>query len=319
MKKKMISQILSHEVFRAQPPVLVDVGASGEVHKEWAEIAPYAVCIAFDGDDRELKSIRSSSSGYRELILYHRVLSAVRGEHTDFYLTASPYCSSTLEPDQQKLAPYNFHPFFAVEQKLQLKSVTLEEVLQENAIGYIDWFKTDSQGTDLRLFASLAPEIAGNVKIAEFEPGIIDSYCGEDKFHDLLSYMNGKNFFLDTLDVEPVYRLRPETVAKYGLSPKVWRYAKQTPGWVNLTFLNNGADWEKWSLRDALFFMVSCLVCRQYGMALEFAAPMSERFPEEKIFERIADHARKKLKPGFFTLCATVLFRKAARFLRNRL
>ena len=317
--KKIISQILSHKVFQEQPPVLVDVGASGEVHKEWAEIAPFAVCIAFDGDDRELKSIRSSSSGYRELILYHRVLSAVKGEYTDFYLTASPYCSSTLEPDHQNLAPYNFHPFFDVEKKLQLKSVTLEEVLNENDIGYIDWFKTDSQGTDLRLFSSLPSGVAGNVKIAEFEPGIIDSYCGEDKFHDLLKWMNGKNFFLDTLDVEPVYRLRPETVEKYGLSPKVWRYAKQTPGWVNLTFLNNAADWEKWSLRDSLFFMVACLVRRQYGMALEFAAPMAQRFPDEKIFDSIAVYARKKLTPGFIKICMSVLFRKAARFLRSRL
>ena len=76
MKNKLIRQIMEHEVFRQQPPVLVDVGASGEIHEEWAEIAPYSLCIAFDGDDREFKSDKSSESGYRELILYHRVLTA---------------------------------------------------------------------------------------------------------------------------------------------------------------------------------------------------------------------------------------------------
>ena len=55
-------------------------------------------------------------------------------------------------------------------------------------------------------------EIIDNIKIAEFEPGIIDAYCGEDKFYDLLKWMNGKKFFLNSLNVEPVYRLKTETV-----------------------------------------------------------------------------------------------------------
>ena len=48
--KKIITSFMEHEALKKQPPVLIDVGASGEIHKEWALIAPYAVCIAFDGD-----------------------------------------------------------------------------------------------------------------------------------------------------------------------------------------------------------------------------------------------------------------------------
>ena len=317
--KKIITRFMEHEALKKQPPVLIDVGASGEIHKEWALIAPYAVCIAFDGDDRELKSIRSSSSGYRDLIVYHRVLSAAPGEHTDFYLTASPYCSSTLEPNREGLAPYYFSPFFDVQKKLQLKAVTLDEVLKENNLEYIDWFKTDSQGTDLRLFASLSDEQIDQVKIAEFEPGIIDAYCGEDKFYDLLKWINSKNFFLDTLNVEHVYRIKPETTQKYHLSAKVWRYAKPVPGWVNLTFLNTGKNWEKWSLRDCLLFIACGLINHQYGMVLEFSALMKQRFPEEELFAAAAKYAEKKLRPNFFRLCLSVFQRKLLRFLLFRL
>ena len=319
MKNKLIRQIMEHEVFRHQPPVLVDVGASGEIHEEWAEIAPYSLCIAFDGDDREFKSDKSSESGYRELILYHRVLTAKEEEKCDFFLTVSPYCSSTLPPDTAGLKPYSFRPFFEVEKQLQLKSVTLNEVLKENSLDYIDWFKTDSQGTDLRLFASLPEAVAEKVKIADFEPGIIDAYCGEDKFYDLLKWMNGKNFFLDTLDVECVYRIQPETLQSFQLSSKVWRYAKPTPGWVNLTFLSNGAGSEAWTLRDTLFFMVCCLIKKQYGMLLEFASEAKKRFPEEeKIFSAAAEKALKELKPSFFTLCRRTLCRKLISFLRRK-
>ncbi|MBR1952627.1 MAG: FkbM family methyltransferase [Lentisphaeria bacterium] len=317
--KKLIVRFMEHEALKKQPPVLVDVGASGEVHKEWALIAPYAICIAFDGDDRELKSIRSCSSGYRDLIVYHRVLSAVAEEHTDFYLTASPYCSSTLEPDRKGLESYHFCHFFDVQKKLQLKAVTLDEVLKENNLKYIDWFKTDSQGTDLRLFTSLSDEQIDFVKIAEFEPGLIDAYCGEDKFYDLLKWINSKNFFLDTLNVEYVYRIKPETTQKFNFSPKVWRYVKPVPGWVNLTFLNTGKNWENWSLRDCLFFIVCGLINHQYGMVLEFSSLMKQRFPEEELFSDAAKYAEKKLRPNFFKLCLSLFHRKLFRFLLIKL
>ena len=49
----MIDKILSRPEFQTEPPVLVDVGASGELHARWKPFAKYAVCIAFDADDRD--------------------------------------------------------------------------------------------------------------------------------------------------------------------------------------------------------------------------------------------------------------------------
>lgn len=184
---------------------------------------------------------------------------------------------------------------------------------------YIDWFKTDSQGTDLRLFTSLSDEQIDFVKIAEFEPGLIDAYCGEDKFYDLLKWINSKNFFLDTLNVEYVYRIKSETTQKFNFSLKVWRYVKPVPGWVNLTFLNTGKNWENWSLRDCLFFIVCGLINHQYGMVLEFSSLVKQRFPEEELFSDAAKYAEKKLRPNFFKLCLSLFHRKLFRFLLIKL
>ena len=41
MKKKIICEIMKHEVFQTYLPVLVDVGASGEIPKEWVQLVPY--------------------------------------------------------------------------------------------------------------------------------------------------------------------------------------------------------------------------------------------------------------------------------------
>jgi hypothetical protein len=50
---KIIKTILESDYFAAAPPVLVDIGASGEINTKWKPIAPYSICIAFDADDRE--------------------------------------------------------------------------------------------------------------------------------------------------------------------------------------------------------------------------------------------------------------------------
>ena len=287
MQNNLLDKIMQHKLFVERPPVLVDVGASGKIHERWVAIAPYSTCIAFDGDDRELKSIKSTDSGYKELILYHRVLLAEKKEYSDFYLTRSPYCSSSLVPDLEALKPYSFRELFAVEKTTRIKSVTLSEILEENNIQYVDWFKTDSQGTDLRLFASLDNKIIQNVKIAEFEPGIIDAYKGEDKFHSLLQWFEGKNFFLDTLHLEYVHRIKPENIKKLKHGETSLQNMKMTPGWVNAVFLNDGKNCKQWDLRDALLFLVVCILSEQFGMIMEFAPVMQERFPGENLFDEI--------------------------------
>ena len=70
---------------------------------------PYAVCLAFDGDDRELKVIETTNGAYKELLLYHRILTAQPQEVAEFYIMQKQYgmsykFSSILErrfPDEK--------------------------------------------------------------------------------------------------------------------------------------------------------------------------------------------------------------------------
>jgi hypothetical protein len=69
----LIRKILSRNEFREQPPVLLDVGASGSIHPKWTAIAPYSVCIAFDADNREMGYVVRESSGYLKLYVYNHI------------------------------------------------------------------------------------------------------------------------------------------------------------------------------------------------------------------------------------------------------
>ena len=52
--------------------------------------------------------------------------------------------------------------------------------LSKAGVDYVDWYKSDSQGTDMSIFDSLPKNISNKILAAEFEPGIIDAYQGED-------------------------------------------------------------------------------------------------------------------------------------------
>ena len=61
--------------------------------------------------------------------------------------------------DSQGLEPWAFSPLFEVDNIVKLPSIDLQSALLKADVDYIDGYKTDSQGTDLRIFNSLSKEI----------------------------------------------------------------------------------------------------------------------------------------------------------------
>ncbi len=290
----MIDQILKQDIFKHQPPVLIDVGASGGIHARWKRIARYAYCVAFDADDREMKFTESSSSGFRKLVTINRIVTDRDEKEIDFFLTESPYCSSALEPDMNALSPWPFQKLFTVERKVKLKAVQLMDALREAGIDRIDWLKIDTQGTDLRIFRSLPKTIQDNVLVAEFEPGILDAYKGEDKLYDVMRYMHD-GFFMSAIVVKGVSRLSPGISATFSsMKQRALRAAHRTaPGWAEVTFMNllNNTD------RDARSYQllyVFALVEGQFGFAAEIAAK-GLALKGDQIFEEMRTHALKQV------------------------
>src|SRR5450432_1182084 len=113
-RMKIIDQIMRSEYFRDQPPVLIDIGASGGLHSKWKYIAKYAYCVAFDADEREFQISEEINKDYKKLIHINRIVTALPSGNANFYLTYSPFCSSLLEPDEEKLSPWLFKPLFEV-------------------------------------------------------------------------------------------------------------------------------------------------------------------------------------------------------------
>lgn len=284
----LVKEIFQLPLFTDRPPVLVDVGASGAIHEYWKEIAPYSICLAFDADDRELHIEEKENSSFKKLIVFNSLVHPSVEGNLDFYLTKSPFCSSALEPDTKSLSQWAFADKFKVERKIQLKSLLLSDALKKAGLDYVDWFKTDSQGLDLNLFLSLPGKVRDAMLIAEFEPGFIDAYKGEDKLYVTLQQMGQMQFWLAELRVKGSQRIASSVLSKIAagsLQKKLISFSHKTaPGWGEMLYMNTFKDIS--TKRELLLGWVMATTIGQHGFAYEIADKAKNLFPDA-IFSKL--------------------------------
>lgn len=299
----LIDKILSLNVLVEKPPVLIDIGASGELHKPWKKISKYSICIAFDADERKFDFVREESGNFRKLLIYNCIVTNNESSETDFYLTKSPYCSSLLEPNEQALLDWAFSEKFKVEKKVKMNSISLNSVLSEAKVDYIDWFKTDSQGIDLRLFTSLPDAIRNKILVAEFEPGILDSYHGEDKLFQLMEFINDKNFWMSDIEIRGTQRISVELLNKISeneiVKKLIQHSLKISPGWAEVKYINSfKGNFEK---RDYLLGWIFASINNQLGFALTLAEQGLQKFADD-IFSDMKNQSIRQIKKNLFKL-----------------
>ena len=278
---KLINNIMNHASLKNQPPVLVDIGASGFIHKKWRKIAKYSVCIAFDADTRDFDASEIEDKGWRKLIKLNRLVATYPSNAVDFYLTQSPHCSSTLQPDEKALEPWAFNQLFNVVDTIKLPATDIKTTLEETGLEYIDWFKTDSQGTDLRIFRSIPEKISNNILTAEFEPGIIDAMNGEDKLHALMAYMDVKPFWVTNMKIFGSNRISQTDLSSLNFIQKrtIGSFLKTAPGWCEITYINT-LNSDDLSIRQYLLAWLFSTINGEHGFGLFVARKGFEKYKD---------------------------------------
>lgn len=303
--QKLIQKILTSPELINKPPVLIDIGASGQLHKKWKLIAKHSICIAFDADEREFGFIEKKQSNFKKLFIYNCIVSDKDSSDQIFYLTKSPYCSSILKPDFKNLANYSFADIFKIVDTSKLKTVSISTALREIDINQVDWFKTDSQGLDLRLFKNLRDEIRGKIIIAEFEPGLIDAYEYEDKLYSLLEYIQNKNYWISDFIVKGNPRISADLFNTIYSNKKLNKLLalslKPAPGWVEMTIINSFNDKNTFSKREYLLGCLFAIIEKQYGFAYELSIKGLEKF-NDPIFDEIKRKSLKKVHLQLYKL-----------------
>ena len=272
-------------------PVLVDIGASGEPPRIWAPLIRQSVYVGFDPDLREIRQLPSGSF-YRGVILNQAVTSKPQDGQIEFYLTRSPFCSSTLEPDSQSLSNYLFADLFAVEKRVSVD------------LPCIDWLKLDSQGTDLRLFNSLRAETRSRVLALDVEPGLIDAYRGEDLFIDAHRELIHSGFWLSNLSVQGAVRMRRAALEQMlavekGLTrDQVEKSVRASPGWVEARYLRTLEWMAAYDLhqREYALLWVLALLDGQFAFAFDLVLDWERIFGSSDLSELMKVEALSRIK-----------------------
>ena len=293
---------MAHPDLISRPPILVDVGASAGLPVDWSLIAPYSICIAFDADTRDFSISESESKGYKKLYLLNRLVASKTKDLTSFFLTRSPHCSSSLKPDEKSIKSWAFNKMFDIENIVDMPADTLTNLLITIGVDYIDWFKIDSQGTDLRIFKSLPVNIIEKIIVAEFEPGIINAYIGEDKLHQLMNYMDKKPFWISSMKIKGSQRIDQNDLVDLNMlqSKSIDSFLKMAPGWCEISYINNLEN-DNLSRRDLLLSWVFSSIKEEHGFALRAAKIGLIKF-NEKLFNELINSSKNSLSSGYIRL-----------------
>lgn len=300
-----MKQNVFHELLDASKasPVLLDIGASQAPPSIWNGIAQRSTYIGFDPDIRDMPQ-PSEGRYHRTHILPKAIVANPEQKTVKFFLTSSPYCSSTLAPDHPSLANYLFADLFGVIGEEEVEAISLDAALNQLSLDHIDWFKTDSQGTDLRLFESLKMDIRSRILAVDIEPGLIDVYCDEDLFHDAHKKLTQDGFWLSRLDVLGSIRMRPENLAHLTKINKsldvhlINRYVRNSPGWCEARYLRT-IDWLTGTKSDGNRFIllwIFSILDEQYGFAIDLVVEYERRFGAGHIAKLMFDETIRSIK-----------------------
>lgn len=298
----MIETILSRKELLDEPPVLVDVGASGDMFGPWARIARFAHCLAFDPDVRDISIIEGKSAAFKSLRVLPRIVADRTTQAYPFYLARSPHCSSCLPPNHEALNAYSFASSFETVQETSLPATTLEDALREVGLSRVDWLKIDAQGLDLRIFSGLPVKLADSLLVVDFEPGILAAYQGEDRLHHIVAHMDARPYWCSAFDVKGDFRCGEKLIAS-SFSAQEQRLLRAThrraPGWAQLQYFATFADSDKRSVRDYLLAWIFASVIGHHLFALQLATTLREQF-DDPLAPRLIKASTRAIRCDYF-------------------
>jgi Methyltransferase FkbM domain len=266
-------------------PVLMDVGASGAPPPIWTEIAAQSLYIGFDPDLREIHEDKVAGF-HRSIILNEAVTANRNSPEVSFYLTRSPFCSTTLDPNPKATAPWLERDLFDVEGHASVRATTIDSALARLKMSRIDWIKLDTQGTDLRIINSISPDVFSRLMAVDTEPGLIRIYQGEDMFVDVHRELTDKGFWLSDMHTGGFLRMRRTTLdvlrgSNAGIDDTYIRDAVRTsPAYIEARYLRT-IEWladSKMSEQEYLLLWIFALTDLQLGFALDLSVEYERIF-----------------------------------------
>ena len=124
-----------------------------------------------------------------EGLKYYFIALSEKSEQRKLYETHSPICTSLYKPNVPLLSVFNRLEVVALKSESYVQTISLDEFVQANKIGSIDFIKIDVQGAEYDIFkgeVSVLKDVVLVVSKVEFVP----LYEGQPLFGDVIKILS---------------------------------------------------------------------------------------------------------------------------------
>jgi FkbM family methyltransferase len=171
---------------------LLEVGAvkiseEEEPFYELLDYFPSSKIVGFEIDKEVCDKMNLSA---RDGVKYYPHALGEFNEIKELYITNHPMCSSLYKPNEDLISLYHNFKAAYLKSKTTIETITLDNFLETNNIGSLDFIKIDVQGAELDIFRGGKKALNDVLKIV-CEVEFIHHYENQPLFGDVCKFLNG--------------------------------------------------------------------------------------------------------------------------------
>ena len=179
--------------YKNHPLVLVDIGASGGLNRNWQTASSYLQVIGFEPDEREFINLKEKATAN---VRYLNTALHSEPKEIIFNLNRRQQTSSMFKPDRNFLDQFPESERFDIVKKVSVKADTLDSQLGSAGITEVDFIKVDTEGSELFILQGARKTIQDNILGMEVEVEFAPMHEKQPQFSDVDSFIRTQGFYL---------------------------------------------------------------------------------------------------------------------------
>ena len=190
---------------------------------------PSSNIIGFELDKEVCSKMNASA---KKGVKYYPFALGKANEKRKLYITQHPMCSSLYKPNEDLLRLYNRLDVAYLKEETEIDTITLDDFVDQNKIGGIDFIKIDVQGAELDVFQGGKNTLNNVLKIVT-EVEFVPHYINQPLFGDVCKFLEKYNLMFNKFlglagrALKPMILKTPQTPSQHIWTDAVFIYHVQ--------------------------------------------------------------------------------------------
>lgn len=199
--------MITDKLLKSNPLVIADVGASGGMHPRWEKFTTCYKGILFEPDPREYEQLIKQKD--TRILVIGTALSNSKQE-ISFNLCRRQQVSSAYLPNLKFLKAFPDAERYDVERTIKIKTDSIDFLLKDKEVRYIDFLIVDTQGLELSILKGASHYLNDTIGL-QIEIEFVPMYLNQPLFPEVDEYIRTQGFTL--FDLQRYYWKRKDSFA----------------------------------------------------------------------------------------------------------